>query len=324
MTFERNVGAQVALVKSTEYCTPCRRSRIVEGAATALRAPSSDRRRTSRGRARSTPDARPSTTSTRTAFTELNREFHAVLFEHCPNPHVLDLVHRGWTRLADAARLLVQLRAGPRPRVRRRARPLLELIESGADPLEIELAARRHRTATLDAVLAHQFRSTGSRRDGCRQPTHPPPPATCRPTTRRRTRHHADDPDESTHMTHHIPPGLPDRIRTTSTASSSTPSAARRSTCSTRCRTRPTSAAAGQKADVDLAVAAARRAFTDGPWPRMKPRDAPAHPEPDRRRGRGAGRPPRRARDLRHRPAHHPGARARRSAPPRTSASSPT
>ncbi|MFF2052534.1 5-carboxymethyl-2-hydroxymuconate semialdehyde dehydrogenase [Leifsonia sp. NPDC058194] len=32
-------------------------------------------------------------------------------------------------------------------------------------------------------------------------------------------------------------------------------------------------AAAGQKEDIDLAVAAARRAFTDGPWPRMKPRE---------------------------------------------------
>jgi 5-carboxymethyl-2-hydroxymuconic-semialdehyde dehydrogenase len=32
-------------------------------------------------------------------------------------------------------------------------------------------------------------------------------------------------------------------------------------------------AAAGGKADVDRAVAAARRAFTDGPWPRMLPRE---------------------------------------------------
>jgi 5-carboxymethyl-2-hydroxymuconic-semialdehyde dehydrogenase len=31
-------------------------------------------------------------------------------------------------------------------------------------------------------------------------------------------------------------------------------------------------AAAGKKADIDLAVAAATRAFTDGPWPRMLPR----------------------------------------------------
>jgi 5-carboxymethyl-2-hydroxymuconic-semialdehyde dehydrogenase len=32
-------------------------------------------------------------------------------------------------------------------------------------------------------------------------------------------------------------------------------------------------AAAGQKEDIDLAVAAATRAFTDGPWPRLKPRE---------------------------------------------------
>ena len=32
-------------------------------------------------------------------------------------------------------------------------------------------------------------------------------------------------------------------------------------------------AAAGQKEDIDLAVAAAREAFTNGPWPKMKPRE---------------------------------------------------
>lgn len=32
-------------------------------------------------------------------------------------------------------------------------------------------------------------------------------------------------------------------------------------------------AAAGQKADVDLAVASAAKAFNEGPWPRMKPRE---------------------------------------------------
>ena len=31
--------------------------------------------------------------------------------------------------------------------------------------------------------------------------------------------------------------------------------------------------AAGQKADIDRAVAAAKQAFDSGPWPRLKPRD---------------------------------------------------
>ena len=35
-------------------------------------------------------------------------------------------------------------------------------------------------------------------------------------------------------------------------------------------------AAAGQKEDIDLAVAAAREAFVNGPWPKMKPRSAAA------------------------------------------------
>src|SRR5699024_11831193 len=33
-------------------------------------------------------------------FTELNEQFHSTLFEHHQNSHILDLVHRGWNRLA--------------------------------------------------------------------------------------------------------------------------------------------------------------------------------------------------------------------------------
>ena len=76
-----------------------------------------------------------------------------------------------------------------------------------------------------------------------------------------------------TTMTHHIPDGLPDRIRhyidgefvdsiggeTFDVLDPVTNEAY-------------VQAAAGQRADVDRAVAAARRAFTDGPWPRMLPR----------------------------------------------------
>ena len=62
-----------------------------------------------------------------------------------------------------------------------------------------------------------------------------------------RTPSHPQSPPESTHRSESIshdalhPRGTcPTASATTSTASSSTPSAARRSTCSTRCRTRPT------------------------------------------------------------------------------------
>lgn len=156
VTFERNVGAQVALIKETEYLHTMQTLSIVEGAATALSAPflAAEHLRRAREvneRMRQTlEDFDPH------RFTELNLQFHAVLFEECPNPHILDLVHRGWNRmrmLRDSSFSFVPGRA--RESVEEHER-IVDLIEQGADPLEIELAARRHRTATLDAMLAYQ------------------------------------------------------------------------------------------------------------------------------------------------------------------------
>ncbi|RXZ48351.1 GntR family transcriptional regulator [Agromyces binzhouensis] len=156
VTFEKNVGAQVALIKETEYLHTMQTLALVEGFATSLTAPYVTAEQIARARAineemrRTLEDFEPH------RFTELNLEFHAVLFEGCPNPHVLDLVHRGWNRmrmLRDSSFSFVPGRA--RASVEEHER-IVELIERGADALEIELAARRHRTATLDAVLAYQ------------------------------------------------------------------------------------------------------------------------------------------------------------------------
>lgn len=153
VTFERNVGAQVALLDESEYQYTMQTLAIVEGAATALSAElltadHLDRARTINARMiECLGHFEPH------RFTELNLAFHSVLFEECPNPHILDLVHRGWSRLRalrDSSFSFVPGRA--RESVEEHE-ALLRLIESGADPLEIEHAARRHRTATLDAVL---------------------------------------------------------------------------------------------------------------------------------------------------------------------------
>ncbi|SFR85681.1 DNA-binding transcriptional regulator, GntR family [Agromyces sp. CF514] len=156
VTFERNVGAQVALLKETEYLHTMQTLALVEGAATALSAPTlrPDHLRRAREvneRMRQTLDDFDPV-----RFTELNLEFHAVLFEECPNPHILDLVHRGWSRmkaLRDSSFSFVPGRAHESVAEHER---ILDLIADGADPLDIELCARAHRTATLDAVLAYQ------------------------------------------------------------------------------------------------------------------------------------------------------------------------
>lgn len=154
VTFVKNVGAQVALVDQTEYVHTMQTLALVEGYATALAAPLvpadtiAAARRVNEQMRECLEDFDPH------RFTELNRSFHALLFEHCPNPHVQDLVGRGWSRLAALRDSIFGFVPGRPPASVAEHEEILRLIEQGADAVEIELAARSHRTATLAAFLS--------------------------------------------------------------------------------------------------------------------------------------------------------------------------
>lgn len=155
VTFERNVGATVAGIDPIEYLYTMQTLSLVEGAATALSAPLIGAEEIALARAVNEEMRACLQHFDPLRFTRLNQDFHAILFERCPNPHILDLVHRGWNRLAS-------LRSSTFRFVPDRARAsveehenLLALIESGADADAVERAARTHRSATLDAYLAH-------------------------------------------------------------------------------------------------------------------------------------------------------------------------
>ena len=132
--FERNVGATVSGIDPTEYLYTMQTLSIVEGAATALSAPLIGGADIARARAVNARDARlPASTSTRVRFTRLNQDFHSVLFEHCPNPHILDLVHRGWNRLASLRSSTFRFVPGRAHESVEEHEALLRLIETGAD-----------------------------------------------------------------------------------------------------------------------------------------------------------------------------------------------
>ena len=153
VTYERNVGARVAMVDELGYVDAMQALGVVEGAATGLSA-----------RAISAADLQRATEVNDHlravldhfdphAFTALNRQFHSVLFESCPNKLLLDMVHRGWAQLSglrDSTFAFVPGRA--RDSVAEHAH-ILDLIGGGADPLEVEIAARNHRWATMQAFL---------------------------------------------------------------------------------------------------------------------------------------------------------------------------
>lgn len=156
VTFEKNVGAQVALLQDTEYTYTMETLALVEGAATQLSAPLLNGDHLHRARLINREMIACLDDFIPHRFTQLNKDFHSALFEECPNPHILDLVHRGWNRLnvlRDSTFGFVPGRA--RESVAEHEQ-ILTLIEQGAEPLEIELAARRHRLATLDAMQHYQ------------------------------------------------------------------------------------------------------------------------------------------------------------------------
>ena len=147
VTFERNVGAQVAMLDPGEYETTMQTLSLVEGFATAISLPFITADALHRAADLNDEMAQSLRHFDPAAFTRLNLEFHSLLFENCPNPHVLDLVLRASTFsfVPGRAHESVSEHAA-----------ILRLIEGHADPLEVELAARNHRLATLNAFLAHQ------------------------------------------------------------------------------------------------------------------------------------------------------------------------
>ncbi|WP_156760905.1 GntR family transcriptional regulator [Microbacterium karelineae] len=153
VTFERNVGARVALADPDEYVHAMQTLGVLEGAAMALAAD------------HITPDDldRAEHLNARMRemlahfdphqFTVLNEQFHTILFEECPNPHLRDLVERGWARLnnvRDSTFAFVPARATESVDEHDE---ILRLVREGAAPSEIEDAARQHRWRTMNAYL---------------------------------------------------------------------------------------------------------------------------------------------------------------------------
>jgi DNA-binding GntR family transcriptional regulator len=154
VTFEHNVGARVALVDETEYVYAMQTLGVVEGAATGLAAPLLTEAELQRAEAINDRLAALLDHFDAHQFTVVNQEFHAVLFERCTNPHILDLVHRGWNRLSGLRDSTFSYVPGRSRESVAEHTEILELIRAGADPLEVELAARNHRWRTMNAYLA--------------------------------------------------------------------------------------------------------------------------------------------------------------------------
>lgn len=156
VTFERNVGARVAMVDDSQYRDSMHALSILEGAATALSARALTVDDIRRARAVNEQMIETLQHFDPRRFTALNQEFHAALFTRCANPRMLELVQAEWARLGHLRDSTFAFVPGRAQESVQEHEDILRLIEQRAPLDEIERAARRHRTATLDAYLIHE------------------------------------------------------------------------------------------------------------------------------------------------------------------------
>lgn len=156
VTFERNVGARVSMVDDSAYRYSMQALSVLEGTATALAA----RRLTADDirAARSINELMIETLDhfDPRAFTSLNHDFHQVLFGKCANPRMVELVDAEWARLGHLRESTFSFVPGRALESVHEHENILRLIENGVPLGEIEKAARRHRSATLDAYMIHE------------------------------------------------------------------------------------------------------------------------------------------------------------------------
>jgi DNA-binding GntR family transcriptional regulator len=155
ITFTRNVGATVAHIDLDRYPETMETLAVLEGVATGLAAPHLTAADIKKARALNEELRRSIGKLNPVRFTRTNQRFHQVLFDRCPNRHLLNMVAREWALLETTRRAAFSLIPGRAAGSVDEHERLLQLIEAGAPGDEIEAFARHHRMRTARQVLQH-------------------------------------------------------------------------------------------------------------------------------------------------------------------------
>jgi DNA-binding GntR family transcriptional regulator len=151
VTYVRHQGAQVAPIDTTAWTEAMTTLAVLEGFATALAAPHLDRADLAQLRAIDRAMEAAMEEMDVFAFSDRNLAFHQRIYDRCPNGHLR-------RELAATQERVNTLRSSIFVYIATRGRAsiaeheaLLALIESGGDPLQVELVAREHKLHTVAA-----------------------------------------------------------------------------------------------------------------------------------------------------------------------------
>lgn len=149
VTFERNVGARVAIIEKQDYFETMEVVAVLEAAATAASVPYLSPADLAKARELNEKMEATLADFDPKDFTELNRKFHKTLFGKCPNKRLVELVYEEWRQLdylRESTFGFIPNRAADSVEEHHR---LISLIQAQAEPRYIEQIARDHRLNTL-------------------------------------------------------------------------------------------------------------------------------------------------------------------------------
>lgn len=150
VTYERNVGASVTTYNREAYYESMDIVATLEANATAQSAPYLDAQDIARAREMNQRMRELDVHHDPDVFTQLNKEFHSVLFSKCPNERLKDLVVDQWKQLEYHRVSTFRYVPERAQESTREHEQLVSLIEAGAEPAYIEKVARQHRLSTLN------------------------------------------------------------------------------------------------------------------------------------------------------------------------------
>ncbi|ACP34091.1 GntR family transcriptional regulator [Corynebacterium aurimucosum] len=149
VTYERNVGASVTTYNREAYYESMDIVATLEANATAQSAQYLDAEDIARAREINQRMRELDILHDPEEFTQLNKEFHSVLFSKCPNERMKNLVVDQWKQLEYHRVSTFRYVPERAQESTREHEQLLSLIEAGAEPAYIEKVARQHRLTTL-------------------------------------------------------------------------------------------------------------------------------------------------------------------------------
>jgi DNA-binding GntR family transcriptional regulator len=156
VVYRPNAGAQVAPADPSAFEEEMTVLALLEGLATSLAAPNLGRDEIKQLRDVNRQMAEAMERLDSLGFGRLNQEFHAIIYDHCPNAALVGLL-RDVARRLDAIRRTVFVQIPYRGAASlKEHNELIDLIERGAPAAKIETLARQHKLHTVESFRAWQ------------------------------------------------------------------------------------------------------------------------------------------------------------------------